>query len=179
MAKDTSCPQFCPCGEWCQILDVWRFISGMHCTKAAIVSMGKCPRVILAVALGSLRHSQRNHDWALHFDFDVRQRVEEGGLSWVPCPAGPVDRWDHCMFGSLSGLVAWQNSGAESYLVKKYVYTDLSLRNYDTSITLLQLPSLTAGPPWESRVATTGWFLVTNTLKVWPSFQSILSMLPD
>lgn len=66
-------------------------------------------------------------------------------LSWAPCPVGPVDRWGHCMCGSLSGLAAWQGSGAGSYLVKENWSVTQTLK--DTSITLLQLFLLTTGPP--------------------------------
>lgn len=80
MAEDPSCPQLCPRGERWQILDVGRFTSGVHCAEAAVVPMGKSPRMVLAMVLGSLRHSQWHHEWALDFDFDVWQRVKEWGL---------------------------------------------------------------------------------------------------
>ena len=49
----------------------------MHCREAAVVSVGESPGMILAVVLGSLGHSQGDHERALHFDFDVRKRVKE------------------------------------------------------------------------------------------------------
>lgn len=51
--------------------------------------------------------------WCLTKGWRVKTR------SWVPCPEGPVDRWVRCMFDSRSGLAAWRNSGAGSYLMKE------------------------------------------------------------
>lgn len=44
------------------MLDVGCFISGMHGSKAAAVSVGKSPRMTLAMVLSSPRHSQGNHE---------------------------------------------------------------------------------------------------------------------
>ena len=62
MAKDTSCPQFRSCGERGQIVEVGGFVSGVHRTEAAVVSVGKSPGMVLAMVLSSLRHSQGNHE---------------------------------------------------------------------------------------------------------------------